>query len=339
MWSKVVITEIYLLKLKTMANTTNSSIPDCTFSYGDISTVPRYILGIAFIFCSFFATIGSIISLIILQKPSMRCKKSNKILSSLSISDTLVGLLLCLVFVFQLLSDELQKSCLLENIKNILAPWMIGTSSLNIGLISYDRYVMLSSLQNYDVKMHKRKLYLLIIATWLTPILFFMTMFINWLLFVAALALFTIIPLAIIMVAYCMVIKFVKKNSFNQERRISEQTKEKNRKLVHRLSFLVFCYFVCLSPLMVNFSWQVVNRLTKREKSIPYQTLTVFGVLCACFNSVLNPVIYFSKLPNFQKELRKMFGLRSNEVLNGQVSTRNTLSEWIGSETWGSMAA
>ena len=316
-----------------MDNNTNSTLPICTFSYGEISIASRYILGIGFVLCSFLATSGSIISLIILQKPTMRCKKSNKILSSLSTSDTLVGLGLCIVFAIQMLSENLRKSCLLENTKNILAPWMIGTSSLNIALISYDRYVMLSSLTNYDTKMSKRRLYILILSTWLAPILFFMTVFINRLLFMAALALFTIIPLIIIIIAYCMVVKFVNKNSFikeghEQQSQISK--KEKNRKLVQRLSFLVFCYFTCLLPLMVNFFWEVFNRLSKQEKTVTHQTLTVIGALCACVNSVLNPMIYFSKFPDFQREFRKMFGLRANTVIDTAGSTRsNTNSERI----------
>eukprot|EP00111_Clytia_hemisphaerica_P017350 TCONS_00051354-protein len=168
-----------------MKNSTASTSISCTYSYGDISSSSRYILGTGFVICSILATTGSVISLIILQKPSMRCKKSNKILSSLSTSDTLVGLGLCIVFAIQMLSEDLRSSCFLENMKNILAPWMIGTSSLNIALISYDRYVMLSSLTNYDIKMNKRRLYFLILSTWITPILFFMTVFINRLLFMA----------------------------------------------------------------------------------------------------------------------------------------------------------
>ncbi|XP_066921568.1 protein trapped in endoderm-1-like [Clytia hemisphaerica] len=314
-----------------MNNSTASTSTSCTYSYGDISSISRYILGTGFVVCSILATTGSIISLIILQKPSMRCKKSNKILSSLSTSDTLVGLGLCIVFTIQMLSEDLRSSCFLENTKNILAPWMIGTSSLNIALISYDRYVMLSSLTNYDIKMNKRRLYFLILSTWITPILFFMTVFINRLLFMAALALFTIIPLIIIIVAYCMVVKFVKKNSFVKERSEGGQSSknENNRRLVQRLSVLVFCYFICLLPLMVNFFWEIFNRLSKQEKSVTHQTLTVVGALCACVNSVLNPIIYFSKFPDFQREFRKMFGLRGNAVIETNSTNNDTTSERV----------
>ncbi|XP_066921501.1 cannabinoid receptor 1-like [Clytia hemisphaerica] len=313
-----------------MNNSTASTSISCTYSYGDISSISRYILGTGFVICSILATTGSIISLIILQRPSMRCKKSNKILSSLSTSDTLVGLGLCIVFTIQMLSEDLRSSCFLENTKNILAPWMIGTSSLNIALISYDRYVMLSSLTNYDIKMSKRRLYFLILSTWITPILFTMTFFINRLLFMAALALFTIIPLIIIIIAYCMVVKFVKKNSFVKESEDGQSSKkENNRRLVQRLSFLVFCYFICLLPLMVNFFWEIFNRLSKQEKSVTHQTLTVVGALCACVNSVLNPIIYFSKFPDFQREFRKMFGLRGNAVIETNSTNNDTTSERV----------
>eukprot|EP00111_Clytia_hemisphaerica_P014958 TCONS_00044045-protein len=102
--------------------------------------------------------------------------------------------------------------------------------------------------------MSKRKLYLMILATWLSPVTLFLPIMIDRLVFMISLtALFTS-PLIIIIAAYYKVVRYVKKNTFifdnikqNQIRR------ERNKKIVKRLIILIICYFVCILPLTVNF--------------------------------------------------------------------------------------
>ncbi|XP_066921411.1 high-affinity lysophosphatidic acid receptor-like [Clytia hemisphaerica] len=302
----------------------------CQMSYRDITPVTRNILGIAFIISSFLASIGNLISLTILFKPSMR-SKCNKILSSLVFSDTFVGVFLCPFLAAQLLSETLFKSCGVELVKSILAPWMGATSGMSMALIGYDRYVMLSSFNNYDDRMSKIKINILIVAAWIVPFLMIMTVFVSRLLFVACLTLLAFIPLIVTVVSYYSVVKYVKKNTFHftndEEQNI--RRKEQNKKLVQKLTFLVICYVSCLLPLTSAFFYEIFTRVLKRERTAAHQTLTIFGIYSALLNSVLNPIIYVSKFPDMKKEFYKMFSIRSNEVCDGVTSSNQTTSEVV----------
>ena len=308
----------------------NTTVILCQMSYRDITPITRHILGIAFIFSSIFASIGNLISLAILLKPSMRTK-CNKILSSLVVSDAFVGVFLCPFLASQLLSDELFKSCKVELVKSIMAPWMGATSGMSMALIGYDRYVMLSSFNNYDDRLSRGKINLLILSAWLLPFLMIMTVFVSRLLFVACLTILAFIPLIVTVVSYYSVVKYVKKNSFHFTNDDEQNTrrKEQNKKLVQKLSFLVFCYVACLLPLTSAFFYEIFTRVLKKERTIAHQTLTIFGIYAGLLNSVLNPIIYVSKFPEMKKEFYKMFGIRSNAVSNGVTSSKQTTSEAV----------
>ena len=300
-----------------MNNSTESNVTKeeaiCTFSYLDVNWTVRYVVGVLIIMCGVLTVLGNVISLVILNKPTMRTKY-NRILSSLAVSDTLVGCCLCPLISAQLLSITVHRNCIVELVKNMFGPCMVGTSALNIGLLAYDRYVKLTSLRNYSLKMTNRKLLLLILAVWILPVVMFLTIFIDRLLFMMSMSVLGIGPLFVITICYFLLTNYVKKNSLRNGNEVSEQTKRKNAKLVKRLTVLVMCYIVCLFPLVVNFLFEVKNRLLGNGKSVVHQTLTVVTVFISSFNSVLNPIIYVAKFPKFKREFRKMFGIRTNRL-------------------------
>ena len=301
-----------------MNDSTESNVTEgkaiCTFSYLDVNWTVRYVVGVLIIMCGVLAVLGNVISLVILNKPTMRTKY-NRILSSLAVSDTLVGCCLCPLISAQLLSITVHRNCIVELVKNMFGPCMVGTSALNIGLLAYDRYVKITSLKNYSLKMTNRKLFLLILGVWILPVVMFLTIFIDRLLFMLALSVLSIGLLSVTTISYFLVANYVKKNSLKRNgNEVSEQTKKKNAKLVQRLTVLVMCYYVCLLPLVVNIFFEVKNRLLGNGKSVIYQTLTVVTIFLSFVNSVLNPIIYVAKFPKFKREFRKMFRIRGNRL-------------------------
>ena len=181
-----------------MNNSTESNVTKleatCTFSYLDVNWTVRYVVAVLLITCGVLAVLGNVISLVILNKPTMRTKH-NRILSSLAVSDTLVGCCLCPLISAQLLSITVHRNCIVELVKNMFGPCMVGTSALNIGLLAYDRYVKITSLKNYSLKMTNRKLFLLILAVWIVPAVMFLTIFIDRLFYMLALSVLIIGPI------------------------------------------------------------------------------------------------------------------------------------------------
>ena len=222
--------------------------------------------------------------------------------------------------------------------KNLGGPMLVGTSAFTVALISYDRYVFLSNTGNYNARLSTKKINLIIISIWMFQLLVFATVFIHRIVYLLAIGVFLILPFVVISYSYYGVIRYVKINSFGSNHNIVDDNNindpnnehikkrnEQNHKMVHRLKVLVLCYLFCLSPLVINVLVEMVVRVTKSEKTVILQTLTVFSSLIAMCNSVVNPLIYVAKFPGFKEELRRMFTLRS--LINTKSSnTDNGLS-------------
>ena len=112
----------------------------------------------------------------------------------------------------------------------------------------------------YDERMSKRKINILLLILWGVPLIMFTSVLVSRVLFITFIAILAVLPLLIIIVCYSSLVKFVKKNSMitNSDEQ-NKRTKEKNRKLVQRLSLLIFCYFTCLLPLTIAFVYVSYN--------------------------------------------------------------------------------
>ena len=221
---------------------------------------------------------------------------------------------------------------------------MVGTSAFTIALISYDRYVFLSNTGNYNARLSTRKINLIIIAIWMFQLFLFATVFIHRIVYLLSIGIFLILPFIVISYSYYRVVRYVKLNSFGSNHNIVDdyandvnneyirRANKQNQKMVHRLKVLVLCYLICLSPLAINVLVEMVVRVTKSEKTVGLQTLTVFTALVAMCNSVINPLIYVAKFPGFKEELRKMFTLRRSLVSTKAPSTDDRLSS--SNTTW-----
>ncbi|XP_066926388.1 high-affinity lysophosphatidic acid receptor-like [Clytia hemisphaerica] len=301
-----------------MNNTDASSIIPCTFNYPDINDVTRYVFGSSFILCALLAAIGNTISLVILNKPSMRTK-SNRFLTSLAVSDSLVGFLLCPLTAIQLIIPDLLTNCYAEILRVFLSTSLVGISAIMVALVAYDRYLMLSDLSKYYKKMSNFKSKIYILFAWILPAalqLFYMVHGVIYLLVICVLA---VGPFVIIVVSYRLMTSTMRKKTaelaahskLGSNAQKVERTDRRNLKLARKLVVLVLFYIGCLLPALFNFLAEITIRVLKKEKPASLQTLTVFALFCASVNSVINPAIYVSKYPEFKREFWKLFGRKS----------------------------
>ena len=303
-----------------MNNTDSKSIIPCTFNYPDVNDVTRYVFGSSFILCALLAAIGNTISLVILNKPSMRTK-SNRFLTSLAVSDNLVGFLLCPLTSATLLEGRFLTRCDLESAKVFISVMLCGTSASTVALVAYDRYVLLSSLQNYPVKMSDRKVRVLILLSWLVPVVLQAFYVVHGLLYLLSISVLTVGPFVIISISYRLMMKKIRqkeeelashqhKGSSRQNAK-TDKKERKNLNLAHKLVSLIIYYVICLLPALFNFLAEITIRVMKKDKPVSLQTLTIFALFCASVNSVINPAIYVSKYPEFKREFWKLFGRKS----------------------------
>ena len=73
------------------------------------------------------------------------------------------------------------------------------------------------------------------------------------------------------------------------------------------VAILIVCYCLCMMPISI---WIIVNILNSKHDFInlkAHQTLYMVSTLTAQCNSIINPVIYMLKYPEFKKRLRIFF--------------------------------
>ena len=127
--------------------------------------------GAMFIVTSIVATTGNGFALLIIWRPGYKITPSTKILTSLAVSDLLVGIVSSPLTCWQILNYISLKVCDTDHVRRYFLFFLCVTSGLTLALVSYDRYIYLTKLTNYNKYMTKRKLVALLVLAWLVPAL------------------------------------------------------------------------------------------------------------------------------------------------------------------------
>lgn len=339
----------------------------CRLRLSLLESETLYTYGVLFVICGIVAAIGNLIALYILI--SEQKSKSNIILSSLAVSDTLTGFIVFPLNAYQSFTMSAQSSCTIDIARSFFALAMIGSSVLTLVVIAVDRYILMTRFPSYHNIVTKRRVNLTLSICWLFPAV------------VASLRIFSspssifikiyevsmlfiffgpVLPLAI---SYCLLIRLIytsrkritvhaKLQSCNNENlenteeskfetvlprlhlkekptksdsvtelKVDESNlpiptnivrnlsikkikfKKRHLKLAKSVAILLGCYILCLIPFNI---WIVLD-LTKRLQPYLLQQFYMFGIFAGAANSCINPFIYLSKKPGFQKRFRLMF--------------------------------
>ena len=129
------------------------------------------VFGAMFIVTSIVATTGNGFALLIIWRPGYKITPSTKILTSLAVSDLLVGIVSSPLTCWQILNYISLKVCDIDHVRRYFLFFLCVTSGLTLALVSYNRYIYLTKLTNYNKYMTKRKLVALLVLAWLVPAL------------------------------------------------------------------------------------------------------------------------------------------------------------------------
>lgn len=275
--------------------------------------------GVLFVLIGIVAVIGNVLSAIIVWKPAMKQSHSNLILKSLIIADTLVGGLVCPLLAYQLLTHSYLENCNYERIRDFLAISLTSISSLTIAIIAFDRYLLLTKLNNYSKYMSKKKIQILLVVLWIFPPLASSMRYINFSLYrYVFIATGSTSTLAII-VSYLLILKEIHtKRKLLELQRVNikavgtsdlsnEQIQEDFQlQIAKKVALLVSCFLVCNIPSIITVIVRTIiqpNELT----SSSLQNAYLFSCFVFSLNSSINPFVYASRYPEFQTHLRGMF--------------------------------
>ena len=285
------------------------------------------------------ATVCNIIVIIIIVRMKKR-STSNHILLSLSVSDLLVGSILGPITITQVLDTQLLSNCTAHFIRGYILVLLVGSSLLTLAVVSYDRYLLLTKLSNYNRYMTKQKASLLIGFSWLFPGLIPIAKQFNMMAYVTLRIFNCTLPLVALGTFYFLITKEVRRREaeFSHHREnphifsnniipindtsgkismspesgvvyLHDENSRNNKKhvrLAKSVTFLISCYFTCIFPLNV---WMILE-LAKVEYSIfAHQVFYLSAVFLMQINSCINPIIYYLKQNDIKKGFRKIFKL------------------------------
>ena len=134
----------------------------CFENYFQLPTVVQITVIILCTLSSIIAALGNTFCLIVLWQLSQR-SKSNKILTSLTLSDCLVGYVSFPLFTFIInyAQDANSTTCRIIDVFSSVTLWLTSCSTCSIVFISYDRYTFITKSSHYDDILTNRKIYII----------------------------------------------------------------------------------------------------------------------------------------------------------------------------------
>lgn len=313
-------------------------IEEC-YTFNLIDPPSNYIYFCLFIIGAILAIVGNTISLIVLCQPQMR-SKSNKILTSLALSDALVGYVVFPYIAYQMFYTQDFRDCRFEYVQSFVVYSNIGVSALSVSLIGYDRYILLTKVWNYESIVTKTKVNTLIIFTWSIPFALMTVDIIGKLMDLMKLYLairvvlgFLIISvLVIIVVLYFLITRAIHNagKSVAGEKNINRHSRRnhiRSARLAKKVCIIIACYIFCFLPglgAIIIFATVPGKTLIT---STSLQQFCLFALFLACFNSCLNPIIYTMKYGKFRRNVIKMlYRVTGIELFHVNVS-RDSMDE------------
>ena len=331
---------------------------NCTTRMSTLKPPLTTIFGSLFILTSVMAIVGNGFALIIIWKPGRKITSPTKLLTSLAVSDLLVGIILSPLTCWQVLDYISLKVCEIDYARRYFYFFLCVTSGLTLALISYDRYILLTKLTNYNKYMSKRKLIILLTLAWLVPALipvFQIKIFGPYIYFLGIVICFFGV-LIVLIISYCCIVRVIRKkekkvltrvkelqlvenntdtancekgkepsnltkNKHVNEKDMSKKVEQREKKYVALAkSVVILILFFLLLNVPVSL-WTILSLINVKYDFVNKNFMDICYVtasLTAQFNSCVNPFIYFFKNPEFRRRAKNCFKSQENKSIKCQ---------------------
>ena len=271
----------------------------------------RLIYGVFFITCGLIITILNVTTLVVLCRRIMRSFKSYHFLTSLALSDLIMGVLLCPFLAGSCFVSPLVY-CMVIKIMSMVFYLVIGSSVSSLAGIAYDRYLLIDP-PTYHDQMTRGKVRLILAMSWGVPLLVLLVKVIDYQIYLLVYSIHAALVTIFTVICYRLIIKRIAVLAKARQQRTLQIAK--NKKLAHRLFILIVVFGVCMFPIFLGILAVVVS-FVARENNLsgtyldPHSLFLMhFHMLAAggsVMNSLFNPLVYVFTYPRFKAELRKM---------------------------------
>lgn len=298
----------------------NNKLP-CYAVYSKIKVPWNYLYMCLFAVGCVVAVIGNTIALVVLSKKQMR-SKSNKILSSLAVSDALVGYILFPFVTYQMFHLQTLSDCNFKYARDFIVYVIIGVSGITVVIIAYDRYILLTKVWNYGKIVTDCKVNSWICFSWLVPITVMAFnaagKILKWQIAYSisriVIAVCITLVLIVSIVLYFLISKAIRRggrlllqsNMLHNTGSMKGYQSKRCINLAKKVSMIIICYVICFIPglIAVVIGGVFADKRTITE-TVGYHHFSLLTLFMASLNSCLNPIIYTVKYAEFRKCLRK----------------------------------
>ncbi|XP_066911521.1 adenosine receptor A3-like [Clytia hemisphaerica] len=274
---------------------------------------------------SIIAAAGNTFCLIVLWQPSQR-SKSNKILTSLALSDCLVGYV-CLPLVIWLMntSDITSVRCRVEKVYSVLTLWMGGSSLCSVVFLAYERYLHIARANRHYHNLTNRKVNLIMILYWSMAFMVSLASTYD-----ASVYMFFGICNTVTSVIFMIVSYFYIWDAVRQSRRRiaanigGQQQVGYYIRCTKNVLIIILCYLIACLPTLIFIILLLIGGANPSLFSENLKVITpVVVTYIALSNSCTNPFLYVWKDPNFKAGCKTILRRRTRIDLPPRGSISN----------------
>lgn len=274
--------------------------------------------GISIILVAIFAFVeNSFILMLYYKYPKIRTP-SNYILISVVVADWLTGLT-APIYSAQLLIKTFRHNCAIHKVRRIFGVTIMGASLTSIIFLTIDRSRHLILLRNYTMKM--KWIYIGLIICWLGPVGVAFIGLLHEKIHSDIILAAGVILIGIIVFCYVLVIIALRnqRNGMEDPMRLAEYEK----KAVKTVVIIITCYLVMLFPHVLDKGLYGLE--LKRNTDVRAEE-HMFTVLLIIANSIVNPIIYASRIRVIRKYTLRHVGSKRRQTKTlplGQVNSNS----------------
>ena len=220
---------------------------------------------------------------------------------------------------------EARDHCWFVMLLQLTSMWLCTTSAVILTMISYDRYLHMSKLKNYNKHMSKKKVIIMLLVANSLGIMFGVSPLLGNLKIVFYIVMNTFMAALFLTLVsfYYKSWNIVKKHSQGLHSQISSTSDNNNIaklwKTAKAMLLLVVVFGLSWLPYMLCINLHFVLNI---ERNL-YISLCVFATLIGLFNSTINPFLYYWK----NKKLRKCM----NDFVSRKILRRKVLQNKVES--------
>ena len=270
----------------------------CSLRLSALSQTSLRVFGALFICVSLLGIIGNALAICVFCRTKYRRLTKTKLLLTLIAADMITCSILCPIYITQMLNERYLTHCVMDIMRGALQVVLMVVSTLGVTFISYYRFINLKSFtKTFSPNIQN----LILTLPWVLGLLLPGLRFVSTALYIVTVNLTIVVPLVTLTVFYVLICKEVKE----QERKANVRCR-KQRLMNVRIYWMIGCFVMCAAPVI---GWMVFHQLNRRRNFVAPkydQLFYLISMLFGCFNSIINPVLYAFKFPEFKKEIRRL---------------------------------